>query len=225
MRLRIRRSSLLFLALGMVTLSVWPRAGQSSQMQGSRGSDAQASGQPSLVAQLGHSETVNSVAFSPDGRRVLTGSLDSTAKLWDAETGQVIRTFAVNLMLCVYSVAFSPDERWVLTGSTDNGARLWDAETGQVIRTFAGHSNSVNSVAFSDDGKMIVTGSDDKTAMLWLTETGQSLTFTGHSAEVKSVAWFASSARASVLTGSKDKTAKLWDAETGQELRTFAGHS
>jgi WD40 repeat protein len=108
------------------------------------------------------------VVFSPDGTRILTGSDDSTAKLWDAETGQEIRTFRVHNDW-VNSVAFSPDGRLVLTGMSweNETVKLWDAETGQEIHTFLGHTDWVTSVAFSPDGKWILTGSGDGTARIW----------------------------------------------------------
>jgi WD40 repeat protein len=129
---------------------------------------------------LGHTGLVNSVAFSPDGKRVLTGAglhgrpgsdsdEDNTAKLWDAETGQELRTFRGHTSN-VYSVAFSPDGTLVLTGSEDSTAKLWDAETGQEIRTFRGHTRGVSSVAFSPDGTRVLTGSEDRTARIWQLE-------------------------------------------------------
>jgi WD40 repeat protein len=102
-----------------------------------------------------------SVAFSPDGKSVLTSSSDKTARLWDAATGKVIRAFTGHED-AVQSVAFSPDGKSVLTGSEDKTARLWDAATGKVIRAFTGHENLVWSVAFSPDGKSVLTGSWDK---------------------------------------------------------------
>jgi WD40 repeat protein len=99
----------------------------------------------------------------------LTGSYDTTAKLWDASTGAEERTFTGHLSP-VYSVAFSPDGKYVLTGGEDNTARLWDASTAAEIRTYIGHTGAVNSVAFSPDGKYILTGSNDRTARLWDTD-------------------------------------------------------
>ncbi len=89
-----------------------------------------------LQLHLGHSDSVYSVAFSPDGRWVLTGSSDKTARLWEAATGAEIRSFEGHSS-SVNSVAFSPDGRRVLTGSLDQTARLRDTATGAEIRRFA----------------------------------------------------------------------------------------
>src|SRR5579871_1657664 len=106
---------------------------------------------PYLLAQLGHSDAVNSVAFSPDGRYVLTGSNDKTARLWETATGKEIRTFRGHTAN-VLSVAFSPDGRYVLTGSGDKTARLWETATGKERRRFQGHAGAMFSVTFSPDG-------------------------------------------------------------------------
>ena len=118
---------------------------------------------------VGRITSIPSVAFSPDGRQVLTGSDDKTAILWDVATGQELRTFQGHSGY-VNCVAFSPDGRQVLTGSDDKTAILWDVMTGQKLRTFQGHSHWVMSVAFSPDGRQVLTGAEDGTARLWNVE-------------------------------------------------------
>jgi WD40 repeat protein len=114
----------------------------------------------------GHTDQVTAVAFSPDGTRVLTGSGDNTARLWDAATGRAVATLAGHTY-AVTAVAFSPDGTRILTGSDDGAARLWDAATGKTMATLAGHTNPVVAVAFSRDGTRVLTGSRDNTARLW----------------------------------------------------------
>ncbi|MBE9030531.1 WD40 repeat domain-containing protein, partial [filamentous cyanobacterium LEGE 11480] len=109
-----------------------------------------------------------SVAFSPDGKRIVSGSRDATLRLWDAQTGQPIGQPLKGHSNPVLSVAFSPDGKRIVSGSWDKTLRLWDAQTGQPIgQPLKGHSNSVWSVAFSPDGKRIVSGSSDKTLRIW----------------------------------------------------------
>ena len=104
---------------------------------------------------------VYAVAFSPDGKTILTGSLDNTARLWDAATGRPLGQPIVHSS-AVMSVAFSPDGKTILTGSYDKTARLWDAATGRPLGQPMVHSGRVTSVAFSPDGKTILTGSNDR---------------------------------------------------------------
>jgi len=115
-----------------------------------------------VFPQLGHSDYINSVAFTPDGMQFLLGSDDGTIKLWDINSGKVIRTFSGHSD-SVASVAFSPDGKYVLSGSDDRTVKLWDVSSGLEIRTFSGHTDSVVSVVYSPDGKYILSGSWDKT--------------------------------------------------------------
>ena len=121
---------------------------------------------PRLAAQLGHAGRVNAVVYSPDGRWLLTGSNDGTARLWDAASGRELRSLK-GYTSAVMSVAFSPDGKRLASGSADNTVKVWDAQTGQQILTLKGHTNDVTGVAFSPDSKRIVSGSADKTVKVW----------------------------------------------------------
>jgi WD40 repeat protein len=178
---------------------------------------------PELVVQTGHSSSVNSVTFSPDGKTLASGSQDMRIKLFDVATGRELRTLAGHLEE-VESVAFSVDGKILASGSRDETLRLWDVATGRNLRTLTGHSSSVNSVAFSLDNKALASGSYDKSIKLWDVATGQELrTLTGHSGEVMSVAFSAD--RKTLASGSSDDTIKLWELASGRELRTLTGHS
>jgi eukaryotic-like serine/threonine-protein kinase len=125
-----------------------------------------------LLTLRGHADYVSSVAFSPDGKRLATGSGDKTVKIWDAATGREMLTLRGHKDI-VWGVAFSPDGKRLATGSGDGTVKIWDVDTGKEVRTLRENGVVIRSVAFSPDGKRLAAGGDDETVMIWDAATGQ----------------------------------------------------
>jgi WD40 repeat protein/serine/threonine protein kinase len=170
----------------------------------------------------GHLDPVRSVAFSPDGQRIVTGSNDATAKVWEAASGRELLRLKGHTSW-IRSVAFSPDGQRILTGGGDQTAKVWEAAGGRELLTLKGHDGGINSVAFSPDGRRIVTGSDDATAKVWEADGGRELlTLKGHSAPIWAAAFSPDGRR--IVTGSDDATAMVWEAASGRQLFALKGH-
>jgi WD40 repeat protein len=129
------------------------------------------------------------VAISPDGKRIATGSWDGSAMLWDAATGERVRTLRGHDG-AVFCVAFSPDGQRIVTGSRDREAKVWDVVTGHQLFTLSGHSGRIFSVTFSPDGQRIATAGDDQTARVWAAGDGELLAIKRHGSPISSVAFF-----------------------------------
>jgi WD40 repeat protein len=117
---------------------------------------------------LQHTDSVNSAAFSPDGKMIVTGRREKNVRLWDATTGKPMGPSLLGHTEAVSSVAFSPDGKMIVSGGGESTVRLWDVTTRKPIGPpLLGHTEVVSSVAFSPDGKMIVSGGGESTVRLW----------------------------------------------------------
>ena len=152
----------------------------------------------------GHSDSVFSVAVSPDGKYLASGLADETVIIWDAKSGQRIKTLEGHSN-SVYSVCWSLDGKYLASGSGDYTVIIWDANSGQKLKTLEGHYKSVLSVSWSPDGKYLASGSGDKTLIIWDANSGQRIkTLEGHSDGIWSVSW--SPDGKYLASGSKDNT-------------------
>ena len=183
----------------------------------------------------GHKWGMQSMALSPDGDILASGSEDMTIRLWDMHTGEHKKTLSGHKHR-VYSVAFSPDGKTLASGSDDNTIRLWDVDTGETQRILTGHAGEfevdngpfsvegVYSVAFSPDGKTLASGGGDNVIHLWDIGTGKrKVTLFGHTGGVFSLAF--SPDGKTLASGSHDSDIRLWDPHTGEHKKTLTGHS
>jgi WD40 repeat protein len=157
----------------------------------------------------GHRNAVNSVAFSPDGTRLATASLDQTARLWDGVTGQEIATLHGHRGW-VFHVVFRPDGRHLATSSLDGTLRLWDAVGGELVAVLHGHALGVWRSAYNPDGSLLASASYDGTVRLWdMALAERSGVLRGHTSYVYDVAFSPDGTRAA--SAAWDGTVRLWD--------------
>ena len=169
-----------------------------------------------VAAIEGHTNRMQGIAFSPDGSRVATASLDQTVRLTEVRTGQTISVLRGHRGW-VWSVAFSPDGRRLVSASQDKTVCLWDGLTGEPIDVLYGHTGDVWTAGYTPDGAAIVSGSSDGTIRVW--DSGQTEAngvLSGHTSYVYSVAVHPDGER--VASAAWDGTARLWNATTGREL-------
>ncbi|WP_027184533.1 TIR domain-containing protein [Desulfovibrio inopinatus] len=174
-----------------------------------------------LVRLVGHTESVSSAAFSPDGRLIVTASYDETACIWETDSGELMATLRGHEGW-VNCAAFSPDGRRILT--VDNTTiHIRDTTTGEHLMALSGHGHVINYATFSSYGRRIVTASKDKTARIWETESGRLITILrGHEADVIS-ADFSPDGR-QIVTASWDNTARVWDTDFDEGIAALRGH-
>jgi len=179
--------------------------------------------QEPLTALLRHDNEVRSARFSPDGRRIITASVDWTAQVWDAFTSKPMGA-AMEHKSGVRYAEFSPDGRLAVTASYDSTARIWKAETGEPFTEPLKHRAWVLSARFSPDGRQLLTATGAKMAILWDTATGKPLFEPlKHTDQVWCARFSPDGSR--VLTVSFDNTACIWETKSGKLLTKLVGHS
>ncbi|KAI9299871.1 WD40-repeat-containing domain protein [Cunninghamella echinulata] len=164
----------------------------------------------------GHTDGVMCVQFCDASNLIMTGSYDKTIKIWNLETGELIRTLEGHTR-CVRALQF--DEAKLVTGAMDNTVKIWNWHTGQCIRTLEGHTGGVLSLHF--DCRLMVSGSTDHTIRVWNFQAGECCTLTGHTEWVNSVRLYQ---KDMLISGSDDSTIRLWNVQTRTCLREFKGH-
>ena len=185
----------------------------------------------------GHTNAVLSVAVSPNGKYIVSGSADWSVILWEAESGRRIHDYIghgqglINFLTSrvggVNSVAFSPDGKYIVSGSDDLTLKVWDHKTKELNSTAKGHKMSVSSVAFSPDGKYIVSGSFDQTLKMWnnkLMYLIRTIEASSQADWVCAISITVSPDSRNIVSGSGDGTLKLWEAANGQLIYTLKGH-
>lgn len=169
----------------------------------------------------GHSDIVFSVAFSPDGSMLASGSQDTTVRLWNVVTGECLHVLPGHISW-VQSVAFSVDGRILASGCSDETIKLWNVATGECIRSWQEdtHGYGIWSIAFSPDGTTLASGGTDQMVRLWDVSTGDCVkVLQGHHHGLFSVAFSPDGQR--LASGSRDDSIKLWDVTTGKCLQTL----
>jgi WD40 repeat protein/serine/threonine protein kinase len=173
---------------------------------------------------FGHVGPVLSIAFSGDGKRIVSGGDDKTLRIWDAKSGDEMLILSGGHTDGVASVAFSGDGERIVSGSRDYTVKVWDAASGKQLLTCNGHLGPVYSAAFSDDGKRIVSGSADRTVKVWDATLGKEvLALKVHTGGVRKVVFNRKATR--IASASEDGTVKVSDAITGQEILVLEGHT
>jgi WD40 repeat protein len=180
-------------------------------------------GGPLRFTFTGHTAEVRTMACSPDGHWVVSGSDDGTVKVWSLADGQEQATLRGHAR-GVTAVTCSPDGCWVVSGSDDGTVKVWSLADGQEQATLRGHTRGVTAVACSPDGHWVVSGSSDKTVKVWSLADGQEqATLRGHSSWVTAVACSPDSRW--VVSGSDDGTVKVWSLADRQKQTTLRGHT
>ncbi len=182
----------------------------------------------------GHMAVIKDIAFTPDGRQIVSAGQDKVIRVWDVATGKTVRTIrgeaAPGHAGEIFAMALSPDGKWLaaggwmkIPGQSGHHIRLYDFATGRLVALLKGHENVVADLAFSPDGRHLISGSSDFTAIIWDVPSAKKLHhLKGHRNDIYAVGFTADGARA--VTGSEDNDLRLWSVKSGDLLATMTGH-
>ena len=215
--------SLLLAALGFACTANPP-----GPVAPTRGPDGATADRPELVLQSGHPDGIPGIAFTPDGRHLVSGGRDSSVKIWEVASGRELRSLSGHGD-AVSAVAVSPDGRLLASASRDKTVKLWDSVTGREVRALGGHADVVSSVAFTADGRWLATGSYDNTIKLWDPVTGREHRTFSPPNPPAGGGWFILAVALSpdgriLASAGLDYRIRLWDLAAGQEVRILGGH-
>ncbi|MBA4187159.1 MAG: hypothetical protein C0467_03990 [Planctomycetaceae bacterium] len=172
-----------------------------------------------LATFRGHTNQLKALAFNTDNTRIVSASMDQTARIWDASSGKSIAILRDHKGW-VTDVRFSPDGKQVLTASQDQTLRLWDATDGTPITVLRGHTGEIHAVTYAENGKSIVSGARDGTVRIWDAQSAiNNGAIRGHTKFVYGVAFHPDGER--VSSASWDGTVRVWNATSG--LQCWAG--
>ena len=174
---------------------------------------------------VGHSEWVNTVALTSDGRHALSGSRDATLKIWDTKTGDVLQTLRGHFGP-VCCAAITPDGRTAISFSEDNTFKLWDFESGELIKTVETAGDLVTTIESNADGTQVVFASVDGFLRVMDLHTGEEVRCLGNDSETKPITCSALIPRLQrALVGFRDGSLSVWDLVTGQVVQKFEEHT
>lgn len=187
----------------------------------------------------GHTQVVESVSFNPNDNALVSGGLDGSVRIWNAETGKEVKSLSsqhnannrTTKSVAISCVRFNQNGNIVAAGNKNGVIHLWDVDSGKLVQTLKGHMDVISSLSFSPDGQTIASTSKDSTIRLWDVNTSEQIqSIAGYKETVWHLSFLANglplaSGLQNINSGSYSESIDLWDLRTGSLLKTFTGDS